>query len=421
MATHGGAEGEPRTSLRILCVADERPWPERSGYRIRLANVLRALARVGTVDLLVLHGDAADAAAMDLGVPAGEPVRSVRSAPLPVPVRTRAGILPWLRGDLPRRVAWRDWSAAGDAFTRALADGYDLVWWSHLDTWVMLGEDLAVPAVVDLDNLEDRWLDGRRALRRGEGMLGRVRATVAGRLDVIDAARWRRLQARAGTVAAAAVVCTEADRAEVGGARVRVVPNGFVTPEHPIGRPDRPVPAGGGVLAFVGLQTYEPNVDAVRFLVHEVLPHLRRTRPDVEVHLIGRAGPEVEALAGPGVRVLGEVDDLAGALAAVDLVVVPIRFGAGTRIKVLEAMAHRIPIVTTSIGCEGLGLHDAVEAVIADDPVAFAAACDRLLDDPTARVSMADAAARAHAERYDWSAIGDGIAAIAREAAGATT
>jgi glycosyltransferase involved in cell wall biosynthesis len=420
VATHGGAQSNPSTSLRILCVADERPWPERSGYRIRLANVLRGLARVGTVDLLVLHGDLADAAALDPAVPSGEPVRSVRSAPLPVPVRTRSGFIPWLRSDLPRRVAWRDWSAARDALVRALDDGYDLVWWSHLDTWVAIGDHGRVPAVVDLDNLEDRWLDGRRALRRGSGILGRMRATVADRLDAIDAARWRRLQARAATVATA-VVCTEADRSEVGGPHVRVVPNGYAVPGRPAGHATRPVPEGGGVLAFVGLQTYEPNIDAARFLVDEVLPHLRLVRPGVEVHLIGRAGGEVEALAAPGVHVLGEVDDLAAALDRADVVVVPIRFGAGTRIKVLEAMAHRMPIVTTTLGCEGLGLRAGVDAEIADDPAAFAAACARLLDDPARREAITDAAARLHAERYDWDTIIEDVGAIARDAVGVTT
>ena len=112
MVTHTGAAGSPR----ILCVADERPWPERSGYRIRLANVVRGLADAGEVDLLVLHGESAEVG--DTTVPDGEPVRRIVTAPLPVPVRSRAGLLAWLRSGLPRRIAWRDWSAARAAFDR---------------------------------------------------------------------------------------------------------------------------------------------------------------------------------------------------------------------------------------------------------------------------------------------------------------
>jgi glycosyltransferase involved in cell wall biosynthesis len=410
VATHTGAAGSPR----ILCVADERPWPERTGYRIRLANVVRGLADAGEVDLLVLHGEP-DAVA-DATVPDGEPVRRIVTAPLPVPVRTGRGLLLWLRSGRPRRIVWRDWTAARAAFDRTIADGYDLVWWSHLDTWVELGARTDRPAVVDLDNLEDRWLAGRRAVSRQGSRRGRIRDAVATRLDSIDAARWRRLQARAADATAAAIVCTEADRVAVARPKVRIVPNGYARPPAPVGHPERPVPASGGVVAFVGLQTYEPNVDASRFLVEQVLPHLRAARPDAEVHLIGRAGPEVEALAEPGVRVLGEVADLDAALAGADLVAVPVRFGGGTRIKVLEAMAQRIPIVTTSAGCEGLGVRDGVEAEVADDPAAFAAACDRLLADPERRVALAGAAAALHAARFEWRTIREGIAVIARDA-----
>lgn len=413
MATHDGTGADPHTSPRILCVADERPWPERSGYRIRLANVLRALGRVGTVDLLVLHGEHGDPSA-DLSVPRGEPVRVVRAAPLPAPVRARVGLLSWLRGDLPRRIAWRDWSMARVALDGALAQGYDLVWWSHLDTWVALGERSDVPAVVDLDNLEHEWLDGRRAVRRSAGRSGRVRSLVADQLDAIDARRWRRLQDRAATDAAAVIVCTESDRSTVGGPRVHVVPNGYAAPAAPVGHPERPVPPDGGVIAFVGLQTYEPNADGARFLVEEILPAIRAQRPAVAVHLIGRAGPAVERLAGPGVRVLGEVEDLAAALVGADLVAVPIRFGGGTRIKVLEAMAHHIPVVATSLGCSGLDLHDGVEVVIADDATSFAAACVRMLAEPDLRVACTAAAAGAHAARYEWAAIVDGIVAVTR-------
>jgi glycosyltransferase involved in cell wall biosynthesis len=396
-------------------VADEWPWPERSGYRIRLANVLRGLARLGAVDLLVLHGEGAEVRT-DAAVPAGEPVGTVRSAPLPAPVRTRSGLLRWWRGDLPRRVAWRDWTSARDALDAVVAEGYDLVWWSHLDTWIVLGERSAAPAIVDLDNLEDAWLAGRRAVGRRSRSASRLRALVASGLDAVDARRWRRWQDRAATTAAAALVCTEDDLARVGGPRVRILRNGYPTPDHPVGHPDRAVPEAGGVVAFVGLQTYEPNVDAARFLVDEVLPRLRVARPAVAIRLIGRAGPEVERLGAPGVEVLGEVEDLDAALAPADLIAVPIRFGGGTRIKVLEAMAHRIPIVSTSLGCAGLGLRDGVEVTIADDAAAFAAACARLLADRPLRESRATAAARTHAARFEWTVIAEDVVGIAREA-----
>jgi glycosyltransferase involved in cell wall biosynthesis len=369
---------------------------------------------MGTVDLLVLHGEHG-ATPSDVVVPSGEPVASVRTAPLPAPVRTRSGLVSWWRGDLPRRVAWRDWSAARAAVAAAVDDGYDLVWWSHLDTWIVLGERGGAPAIVDLDNLEDDWLAGRRLVRR-ERTEPWLRSVVAARLDAIDARRWRRWQDRAAARAVAAIVCSEEDRVRLGGSRVRVLPNGYATPARPVGHPERAVPADGGVVAFVGLQTYEPNVDAARFLVEEVLPRLRVVRPEVALHLIGRPGPEVERLRGSAVEVLGEVADLDAALAAADLVAVPVRFGGGTRIKVLEAMAHRIPIVSTSLGCAGLGLRDEVEVTIADDAASFAAACLRLLADRDLRVARTTAAGATHAARFEWAVIAEDVVGIARDA-----
>lgn len=411
MTKHGDADRAPR----ILCVADEWPWPERSGYRIRLANVLRGLARLGSVDLLVLHGEHGGTPS-EVAVPSGEPVASVRTAPLPAPVRTRAGLVSWWRGDLPRRVAWRDWSAARAAVGAAVQDGYDLVWWSHLDTWIVLGDVSTVPAIVDLDNLEDEWLAGRRGLGRRGRRASWPRAAIAAGLDAIDAGRWRRWQDRAAARAATALVCSEEDRVRLGRSRVRVVANGYATPSRPVGHPERAVPEDGGVVAFVGLQTYAPNVDAARFLVEEVLPRLREVRPAVTVRLIGRPGPEVDRLRGPGVEVLGEVADLDAALAAADLVAVPVRFGGGTRIKVLEAMAHRIPIVSTSLGCAGLGLRGEVEVTIADDATSFAAACLRLLADRDLRIARTTAAAAVHAARFEWTVIAEDVVGIARDA-----
>ena len=412
MATHGGAESNGRAHPRILCVADEHPWPERTGYRIRLANVLRALAAVGSVDLLVLHGDAPG----ECTVPPGEPVDALWTAPVPAPMRTWAGLGAWLRSDLPRRVVWRDWSAATRELGRVITGPYDLVWWSHLDSWVAIGDAIDVPAIVDLDNLEDRWLAGRTRTQRQDGTGRSLRGAVAARLDAIDVRRWHRLQARAATTATA-IVCSEADRSVVldaaPGGRVAVIPNGFATPTPRVGHPARAVSATGGVIVFVGLLTYEPNLDGARFLVEQVLPPLRELRPDVTLHLVGRAGPEAEALASAGVRVLGEVADVGAALAAADVVAVPIRFGGGTRIKVLEAMAQHIPIVTTTIGGEGLDLRPGVDAEIADDAVAFARACAALLDDPARRVAMTEAAAARHAAAFDWSAIGARIEAAA--------
>ncbi len=103
-----------------------------------------------------------------------------------------------------------------------------------------------------------------------------------------------------------------------------------------------------------------------------------------------------------GVTVTGPVDDMATELVRADVVAVPLREGAGTRIKVLEALAHRIPVVATSVAVEGLAVEPGRHLLVADDPDAFAAACVTLLRDEPRRRALAEAGARLVGERYRW-------------------
>jgi glycosyltransferase involved in cell wall biosynthesis len=115
------------------------------------------------------------------------------------------------------------------------------------------------------------------------------------------------------------------------------------------------------------------------------------------------------------VTIAGYVDDFAPELARTDVMIVPLRHGAGTRLKILEAFAHGVPVVSTSIGASGLDVHDGRHLLIADDPNAFATACARLLRDETLRDKLANAAYDLAARRYDWSVVGQDIAKIAEE------
>ena len=396
--------------LRILCVADEFPWPERTGYRIRLANMLRGLAEAGTVDLMILHPGAPN----DLGVseiaeeyraPLNEPVERTVVVNVPTPVASLRGVIPWLSSGLPRRVAWRDWSAARVAVSRELSQGYDLIWWSHLDTWLAIGDLANVPSILDLDNLEDQKM--LTSLLTQEPPPARrvpalIRFALGRELDRVDIRRWSRAQNNALSNADAVVVCSPQDRDALGGEQTYVIENGYVSPNQPVGHPERAVPANGGTLLFIGLQTYEPNIDGSRFLVNRVLPILLESRPEISIRIVGLAGVEVHELAGPNVEIIGEVDSIEDELSRADVSVVPLRIGAGTRIKILEALAHHVPIVTTNLGCVGLSLVDGVHCEIADTAQEFADSCDSLLGDIEKRIQLAEAGAALQAKYFDW-------------------
>src|SRR5262245_11525234 len=135
-------------------------------------------------------------------------------------------------------------------------------------------------------------------------------------------------------------------------------------------------------LGFVGGFNHTPNVDAVRFLVSHIMPRIWRSRPDIALAVVGADPPaEIRALEGPGVRVLGYQPDLAAILGRWRVFVAPIRFGAGVKGKITQALSVGLPTVTTWLGAEGIGLRHGEHVLMADTPATFAAAVIELYKD----------------------------------------
>lgn len=135
-------------------------------------------------------------------------------------------------------------------------------------------------------------------------------------------------------------------------------------------------------LIFVGGFAHPPNVDAVHYFCGDILPRVRRTKPGVKCMIVGSNPPEeIRALANEGLAVTGYVPEVTPYLHRSRVSVAPLRYGAGMKGKVGEAMAHGIPVVTTSVGAQGMGLANRKDVMIADSPEAFAAAVVELLDD----------------------------------------
>jgi polysaccharide biosynthesis protein PslH len=201
------------------------------------------------------------------------------------------------------------------------------------------------------------------------------------------------------------IVCSEADASRLGrqcpGVRFAVVPNGYRPMDHAFPRcANQP---GSLRLLFVGNFGYFPNVDAALFLCREVFPALRRlTDREVRIELAG--ADSATALAhlarSPEIKVLGFVEDLAPLYAAADVAVVPVRSGGGTRIKLLEAFAHGVPVVTTRLGAEGIDAADGEHLLLADDAEALARACLRVKETPDLALRLAEGAAALLAARY---------------------
>jgi glycosyltransferase involved in cell wall biosynthesis len=161
--------------------------------------------------------------------------------------------------------------------------------------------------------------------------------------------------------------------------------------------------------------TTEPNLDAAVFFVRDVFPLIRQCIPDAQLRIVGRASPEIRRLSGcEGIVIVGAVERIEDELAKAHAVVVPLRIGSGTRLKILEAWAHGIPVVSTTVGAEGLPVAHAENLLIADAAPALAKACVRVLTDESLRTRLAEAGRRTVESRFDWADIRAHLLAVIR-------
>jgi glycosyltransferase involved in cell wall biosynthesis len=216
--------------------------------------------------------------------------------------------------------------------------------------------------------------------------------------------KFRREEQAAWARAGSCVFTSERERqmasSHAAGASLATVPNG-VDLEYM--QPACESPAGSE-LVFVGRIGYRPNTDAVVYFASAILPLIWRDHPQVTLTVVGADVPaEVQALAGPRIAITGPVPDVRPYMRRAAAVVVPLRFGGGTRLKVLEAMGMAKPIVSTTLGCEGLDVQHGRHVLLADDAQAFAHAVDRVLTQPTAAAAVGLQGRRLAERQYSWS------------------
>ena len=404
--------------MRTLVIAGEYPWPEDRGSRIRLAMVLRGLRRCGPTELFsVVSKFRTD---FD---PPDEALGLARVGRVGFDNRPATGIhlLPTLwRPSMPIGLPWRDRHRVQMALARFMSGRYDLVWVFGARAWVLAGTPSSAPTILDLDDLEDQKIVARLSVPvpPAPGLVKRARRAGSILVSQEEVRRWQRLHRQAGGRTSTTVVCSllDAERARANGvAKVEVIPNGYPDVVHPVGRTAVGSPP---IVLFQGLLSYPPNVEAARLLAHEVGPALRAVVPDVRIRLVGAHNPDLSALHDPPrVTVVGRVPDITAELARADLVVVPIRYGSGTRLKIIEAFAHRVPVVSTTLGAEGLDAEDGVHLLLGDNVPALADACARLLTQTALREVVATNAHALFVDRFRTDVVEERVSRLARDVA----
>ena len=161
-------------------------------------------------------------------------------------------------------------------------------------------------------------------------------------------------------------------------------------------------------LVFIGSMDWMPNIDGAEWFVRDVLPLIRKRKPDCSVVFAGRKPSRAIldlAARDSRIQVTGTVPDVRPYLWGATVSIVPLRIGGGTRLKIFESMAAGVPVVSTTIGAEGLPVQPGIEILLGDDPAAFAEGCLKLMEDPPARKRMAEAARDAVSSRFSWEAV----------------
>lgn len=386
--------GEPER-LRVLVLDEYFPYPPDSGKPIRSWNLLRRLAARHDVTFLC-HGHPSpeqSQAAQSVGIR----VETVEAIPPDAGPSLYGKLLFNLVSPYPYSVA-KHYTARFREKLHAILSGnqFDLVHceWTPYARYL---DGIQIPTLVATHNIESQiW--SRRSEQAVNPFAKLFFALQAAKMKWFE----RGVMASAGAITG--VSAADADQARAWGARcARVVDNGvdleFFLPQGE-GSGDRAV--------FIGALDWFPNVDAIQYFAEAIAPRVSKLLPQLQTKVIGRKAPESlrTFLQGhPGIEFAGEVPDTRPHLADAGIVIVPLRIGGGSRLKILEALAMGKAVVSTSIGAEGLAVTPNKDILIADTPEDFAQAMARLSGSGELRRSLGLAGRRLVEQSYGWDAL----------------
>jgi glycosyltransferase involved in cell wall biosynthesis len=391
--------------MRVLWTLPYLPWPITSGGKARQYHLLRRMAARGhAITLLVQSKTPADEAVQQALTPLLErlivvprrPLRSVKT--LWHAATSSAPLLATVNGFAP------DFS---QQFDTLLQQGHwDIVQIEHSYGFQPFADSLArrgQPFILTEHNVESEL---------GAATYGKWPAVLRplARYDQWRAQRWeRQVLARA----AAVVAVTESDARTLGaisGRPTSVVSNGVDTRGFAQVTPD---PQASAIL-FVGNYEYAPNVDAVEWAAAEILPLVWQRLPQARFIVCGHALPDHwrQRFPDPRIEWRGYVDHLPTVQSQSSVFLAPLRFGGGSKLKVLEALAAGLPIVSTPEGLSGLNAQDGVHAQVADTPEGIAQALVAVLGDPALAARLGQAARQLVHDRFDWDAAAAQLEAV---------
>ncbi len=397
--------------MRILMIADYLPFPLIGGDRIRIYNLLRQIANRHEVSLAAFLETPEDIEGVDHLKQFCARVETTPAYIRPSRLTRIPGMLGYaLAGKPPELSLLYSKEFTGKIKQLVSTMDFDIVQIEHSRMGLYLEalpQKTRCKSILDFHNftyqqlsrefkIEKRWDRKIRSLLNSVAMLG-WEPRYAERFDrcttVSDIDRRLLLKANSHL-------------------QVEVIPNGVDTHKYtPL-----PVENASPVLLFIGNMGYPPCVDAVLYFCREIFPRIRRSFDAAQLWIVGRnPSAEVLKLNGEGVHVSGQVEDVYPYYQRSSVCVVPLRAGGGTRLKILEAMALGRPVVSTTIGCEGLEVVDGEHLMIADNPDQFAQKTILLLNDRQLYQSISSNGRQLVETSYGWDKIAGRLMAVYTE------
>jgi glycosyltransferase involved in cell wall biosynthesis len=392
----------PRPRILYLCSS----WPlgRAFGGQLRALQVARALQQMGEVTVAVVSSDA-----KDIEAESRTGAEFALETPILPQIRPNQSISEKLRWALDSKyLNVHGVMAAASDRERLIAsfEKYDLIWVLNARTPNILQRWRWPNAHLDIDDLPSTYARGER--RNGASMARRWKASaqsfIARRRELLFRERFTTLS-----------VCSEADRNYLGGGDgIHVIPNGF---ERPAQEPVRDPSTNPPRIGFMGLYSYAPNLEGVRWFLLNCWPAIRREVPGIRLRLAGKDTDGALRPNEPDVDVLGWLADAASEIATWSAMIIPIRLGGGTRVKIADAFSRKCPVVSTRLGAFGYNVESGRELLLVDDnePQGFASACISLIRDPVSANAMAERAFHAFLEKWTWDAIAPKVWAAAED------
>ncbi len=395
-----------RRKLKILFITEFLPWPLNSGGRIRSYHILRQVAKKHDVTLIAADYDGVE-----------KHFYNIVTKFCIVPSPKKHKLIKWIRMFLSlfnQRPFVHVFSCYNELMSYKInkeitSENYDLIHLDHLDAAIYMTNFEEVKVYLDEHNFETHLV---KSLRNSEKNLllklylqNQLKKIQRFEIDVLN---------RVDAVGVVSAKDAEMIRKFVWGDKISIIPNGVDTEFFKIERAPEPYS-----LISVGSLDWRPNVDGIIWFLENVWPQIVKEQPKAQFCIVGRnPRKELYKYVRDRVTIAGSVADIRQYVKRATVFVVPLFAGGGTRLKVLEAMAMKIPVVSTLKGAEGIDCENNKNILIANDAPAFSRKILSLFEKPEFAERISSAAFELVTRKYSWMAIGERLESVYQDIVG---